>query len=120
MNKIAEANHPMAKVSLKDSVIIFKNIKNKQTEKAKEFLNKLLKREVSIDGRYYDETTREILSLIRDVENNAEAKGLNTDKLYIKEGIVGKQFRFMLPKSRYSHRGKEAKICRLNMKVEER
>jgi len=120
MKKIAEASKPLARVSLKDSAVIFANIKNKSTKKAKQLLNDLLTQKKSIDGKYYTKASKEILTLVEDAEKNAEAKDLNVDKLFIKEAIVGKAFRFMLPKSRFSHRGRQAKICRLKMKVEER
>ncbi|MHA1872845.1 MAG: uL22 family ribosomal protein [Candidatus Heimdallarchaeaceae archaeon] len=120
MKKIAEAKKPLARISKKDSKIIFDKIRNKQTKKAKQFLNDILNEKRSIDGRYYTKATKQILELIEDAERNAEAKNLDIDKLFIKEANIGKAFRFMLPKSRYSHRGKEAKMCRLSIKVEER
>ncbi|MCD6226497.1 MAG: hypothetical protein J7J93_01745 [Candidatus Aenigmarchaeota archaeon] len=120
MKKIAEAKKPLARVSLKDSKIIFDKIRNKPTKKAKQFLNDLLNEKISINGKYYTKATKEILDLIEDAEKNAEAKNLDVDKLFIKEATLGKAFRFILPKSRYSHRGKEAKMCRLSIKLEER
>ena len=118
--KVAIASRPLARISLKDSVVLFRHIRNKPVVKAKNFLNELLKEKKNIDGRYFTKASGVILELIEDCESNAEAKGLDIGRLFIRHGQVNKTFGFMLPKSRWSHRGRDAKICQLKIEVEER
>jgi ribosomal protein L22 len=118
--KTSTSSNPMARVSLKDSVKIFNNIRNKPVKKVKNFLNDLINQKRDIDGKYYISASKEILSLIEEAENNAEAQGLDREKIFIKKAIANKSFKYMLPKSRWSHRGRQAKICQLEIILEER
>ena len=118
--KIAVASRPLARVSLKDSATIFENIKNKPTRKAKNFLNELISRKRNLGGRYFTKASKEILSLIEECESNAESKGLDVDRLFVKSCTANKSFGFILPKSRWTHRGRRAKICSLKIELEER
>jgi ribosomal protein L22 len=120
MAKTATASRPNARISIKDSVLILKNIRNKPVNKAKIFLQELIDEKKDIQGKHYTGASKEILSLVEEAETNAESLGLDTEKLFLKEAVANKSFTFMLPKSRYSHRGKKAKICQLNITVEER
>lgn len=120
MKKTVKASRPIARVSLKDSIVIFKQIRNKKLEKAKNLLNDLINQKRSLDGKYYTKTSKEILDLLESAQANAESLGLDTEKLFIKKAVANKSFRFMLPKSRWSHRGKKAKICQLEVELEER
>jgi len=119
-DKIAIASRPMARVSLKDSVVLFKHIQNKPVKKAKNLLNELLSEKKNIEGRYFTKASKEVLRLIEDCEANAEAKGLDTEKLFVRRTQANKTFGFMLPKSRWTHRGRRAKICELKLEIEER
>jgi len=114
------SSRPLARVSLKDSNTIFQKIRNKPIKKSKTLLNQLLDQKINIDGRYFTKASKEILELIEDAEKNADAKGLNTDKLFVKQAVANKSFRYYLPKSRFSHRGRRAKICQLKIIIEER
>lgn len=118
--KTVITSRPLAKISLKDSITLFKNVKNKPVAKAKTMLNELLSEKRKLEGRYFTKASKEILDLIEDCEVNAEAKGLDKEKLFVKNCTASKSFGFMLPKSRYSHRGKRAKICQLKLELEER
>lgn len=120
MTETATASNPTARVSIKDSVKIMKNVRNKPLKKAKAFLNDLINEKRDIDGKHYTGASKAILELIEEAENNAESLNLDKEKLFIKEAIVNQAFRYMLPKSRYSHRGKKAKICQLKISLEER
>ena len=117
--KTAIASRPLAKVSIKDSIKILKHVRNKPVKKAKAFLNGLISEKMDIYGKHYTGASKEILKLIEEAENNAEALGLDTEKLLVKEAVVNQAFRFMLPKSRYSHRGKKAKLCQLKITLVE-
>ncbi len=119
MKKTVTATRPIARISLKDSVLIFKHIRNKPTKKVRAFLEDLINQKRSINGKYYTKASKEILSLIKEAESNAESLGLDTEKLYIKEAVADKSFTFILPKSRWSHRGKRAKLCRLKITLGE-
>lgn len=118
--KTATAKRPIARISLKDSVEIFKEIRNKRASKAKRLLNDLIDQKRDIGGRYFTKASKEILDLIEGAEKNAESQGLNTENLFIKEATANKSFRFFLPKSRWTHRGRRAKICQLSITLEER
>ena len=118
--KIAIASRPLARVSLKDSVVLFRHIKNKPVGKAKTLLNELISEKKNIDGRHFTKAYNEVLNLIKDCESNAEAKDLDTERLFVKKGQANKTFGFMLPKSRWTHRGRRAKICELKLELEER
>ena len=117
--KISIASRPLAKVSKKDSVVLFKHINNKSVKKAKTLLNELLEEKRSINGRYFTKASEEILNLIKDCEANAEAKGLDMEKLFVRHTQTNKTSGFMLPKSRWTHRGRRAKICELKLELEE-
>jgi large subunit ribosomal protein L22 len=118
--KTAVASRPIARVSLKDSVVLFRHIKNKPVSKAKNILNELLDEKSTINGRYFTNASREILDLIEECEANADSKGLDTNKLFVKKTRANKSFGFILPKSRWSHRGRKAKICSLKIELEEK
>ncbi|MEM5793304.1 MAG: uL22 family ribosomal protein [Candidatus Aenigmatarchaeota archaeon] len=118
--KIVVASRPLARVSRKDSATLFRYIRNKPTQKAKNLLNELISRRKNINGRYFTKASKEILDLIKECENNAEAKGLDVERLFVKSAIANKSFSFILPKSRWPHRGRRAKICSLRIELEER
>ena len=120
IKKAASARRPLAKVSRKDSILLFKQLKNRPVAKSKAFLEQLVSRRKNIGGRYYPKLSQEIIALLKDAEKNAEAKGMDPERLFVKTAKVSKIFKFYLPKSRFSHRGKIAKICDLNVEVEER
>ena len=120
MVKIATASRPIARISLKDAVSIFKNVRDKPVKKVKDFLNGLINEKRDIQGKHFTGASKEILSLVEEAETNAESLGLDTEKLFVKEAVANKSFTYMLPKSRYSHRGRRAKLCQLKITVEER
>lgn len=118
--KSATAKKSNARISVKDAIVIFKNIKKKKLEKAKSFLQELINKKKNINKKYYTKASKEILSLLEDVEANAESVGMDTERLFIKRIVANKAFAFMLPKSRWSHRGRKAKMCHLEVEVEEK
>ncbi len=120
MAKTAVAKKPNARISIKDANVVFKKLRRKRLEKAIKFVEELLARKKDIEGKYYTGACKIILELLKDVRNNAEARGLDNEKLYIKRLVANKAFTFILPKSRITHRGRRAKICHLEIEVEER
>lgn len=120
MTKTATASRSIARISLKDAVTILKNVRMKPVNKAKSLLNDLINEKRNIQGKHFTGASKEILSLIEEAETNAESLGLDTEKLFVKKAVANKTFTYILPKSRYSHRGKRAKLCQLEITVEER
>jgi ribosomal protein L22 len=120
MTKTATASRPIARISLKDALTILKNVRKKPVNKVKVFLNDLINEKRNIKGKHFTGASKEILKLVEEAETNAESLGLDTERLLLKSAVANKSFTFMLPKSRYSHRGKRAKICQLKITLEER
>ena len=50
MKQVA-AQRPLARVSLRDSVVIFRRIRNKPLSKVKRFLNDLLEKKININSK---------------------------------------------------------------------
>jgi len=117
MAKTATASRPIARISLKDSIMILKNVRKKPVNKVKALLNDMINEKRSIRGKHYTGASKEILRLVEEAEANAEALGLDTERLFVKEAVANKSFTYMLPKSRWSHRGKRAKLCQLKITV---
>ncbi|MEM5777075.1 MAG: uL22 family ribosomal protein [Candidatus Aenigmatarchaeota archaeon] len=120
MEKIAKSKKSNARISIKDANVIFKKLRRRKLQKSINFVKELLARKKDIKGRYYTGACKVILELLEDVKNNAEAKGLDIEKLFIKRLAANKSFTFILPKSRITHRGRRAKLCHLEIEVEER
>jgi len=118
--KTATASRPIARISIKDAITILKNVRKKPVKKVKALLNDLINEKGNIQGKHFTGASKEILSLVEEAEINAESLGLDTEKLFVKEAIANKSFTYFLPKSRYSHRGKRAKLCQLKITMEER
>jgi len=120
MKKTATAKS-QPRISLKHSIEIAKEIRRKPVNKAINFLNNLIDKKVKLpNGRYHTKAAEEILNLIESAKANAEFKGLNIEKLFIKEFKTNKSFRFIKPKTRFRFRGRQAKICNLEITLEER
>jgi ribosomal protein L22 len=118
--KIAKAKS-QPRISLKHAIVIAREIRNKPLNKALKFLEDLVDKKIKLpNGKYYTKAAEEILSLLKDAKANAEAKALNTEKLFIKEFKTNKAFKFITPKSRWRFRRRQKKICRIEVTLEER
>ena len=117
MAKTATASRPIARISLKDSITILKNVRKKPVNKVKTLLNDMINEKRNIRGKHYTGASKGILKLVEEAEANAEVLGMDTERLFIKEAVANKSFTYMLPKSRWSHRGKRAKLCQLKITV---
>ncbi len=104
--KEARAIVKNAKVSLKKAVVVCKRLKNLNLKKAERFLNELLEQKKSIDGKYYTNVVKVLLKLLKSAKANAERKGMNVDKLYIKviKADKGETFIRPLPKAKFQPR----------------
>mgnify|MGYP000318299505 CR=1 FL=1 len=88
------------RISTKHSVEVCRFLRGMNLQKAKEILRKVIKKEVAIPykrysrdlghkkgigpGRYPEKVCKELLKLLKDVEANAQVKGLNTANLIIR------------------------------------
>ena len=109
-----------ARISLKHSVEIADQIRYKPLGKAIQYVERLIDKKISLpNGKYYTKAAKEFLFLLNNVKANAEAKGLNVEKIRIKELKVNQGYRFIKPKSRARFRGRKAKLCYLEVVVGE-
>ncbi|MGC8812755.1 MAG: uL22 family ribosomal protein [Candidatus Aenigmatarchaeota archaeon] len=118
--KTASAVLEDARVSLKHSVAVCKEIKNKKIEKAKKFLEMLAEKKIDLNGKYYTNAARKILEILKTAEANAKVKNLNPERLFVKIAKADKGRVFTRPKSRWRFRGRKAKVTRIEIKLEER
>ena len=109
-----------ARISLQNAVLICKKLKGKKLSKAKDFLEKLHEKKISLNGKYYTKTVEKFLELLKSAEANAKQKGLDTEKLWIKNIKADKGERVILVKSRFKFRGRRGKSTHLYVEVEER
>lgn len=109
-----------ARISLKHSVAICKELKGKNLSKAKKFLEDLINRKISLEGSYYTNAAKRILELLSSAEANARFKGLAAEKLFVKAAKADKGFSFVKPKSRWRFRGRRAKAATVAITLEER
>jgi large subunit ribosomal protein L22 len=105
-------------VSHKTSQILCKKITGMNLEKAKTLLSNLVSQKHSLEGRYYTNTSKEMLSLLKSAESNAETKGLDTSRLQI-HASSHQGFRFMRPR-RLKMRGTMKKIANVQVVLMER
>ncbi|MFH1237635.1 MAG: uL22 family ribosomal protein [Candidatus Aenigmatarchaeota archaeon] len=70
-------------ISTKSSVIICRVISGMNLIKGKSLLDDLLTGKRNLEGKFYTNTTKEILSLLKSAESNAEFKGLDTTRMII-------------------------------------
>jgi ribosomal protein L22 len=118
--KTATAKEDNARVSLKNSQILCKILKGKKVSKAKKLLEDLIESKRSLKGKYYTKTSKKFLEILKTAEANAKHKDIDTEKLWIKNATANRGRAFILPKSRYGMRGREAKAASIEITVEER
>jgi len=118
--KTATARIEDARISLKHSIVICKELRNKRVERAKTLLEDLINRKISLNGKYHTNAAKRILQALKEVEANAKVKGLNPEKMFIKQIKADKGPVFIKPKSRWRLRGRKAKSTHVIIVVEER
>jgi large subunit ribosomal protein L22 len=101
------------RVSRKNSVVVCRAINKKPLAKGKRLLQCMLDKKESLDGKYYTNTSRSILDLVKSAESNAEFKGLDTGKLFI-HASAHKGFTFRRPR-RLKMRGQRRKIANVQI-----
>lgn len=108
-----------ARISFKHALILCKNLKGKKLAKAKKFLEDLIERKTSIDGKYYPKAAGKFLELLKAAEANAKIKGMNEEKLFIKQIKADKGVRYYRPRSLWHLRGQRIKAVHLMVEVGE-
>ncbi|MBN2094563.1 MAG: hypothetical protein JW727_00800 [Candidatus Aenigmarchaeota archaeon] len=79
----AKACNYNARVSFKNSKFVCRAIKGMDVQKAKKFLEEVLEKKRSINGKYYSSIASEILMLIKSAEKNAEFKNLDLNNIFV-------------------------------------
>lgn len=118
--KTATAKETNARVSRKHSLVLCKTIKGKKTDKAKRLLEDLIVGKRSLEGKYYTKTAKKFLEILKYAEANAKKKDMKIERLWVKNATANKGRTFILPKSRYGLRGREAKSTTIEITLEER
>ena len=76
--KSAKTQGSGLRVSKKASMSVCRAINKKSLQKAKALLSSIAEGSESLDGKYYTNATKEVLSLLESAERNAEASRLQT------------------------------------------
>lgn len=119
--KTASASIESARISLRHSVVICKELRGRKLEFAKRFLENLIDRKAKLSNRKYHPTAaKQILEILESAENNAKQKGLTEEKLFIRKIKADQGYTFIKPKSRWNLRGREAKATTLVVELGER
>ncbi len=71
------------RISTKHSVTVCRILSGMNMMKGKRLLENLVAKKSDLDGKYYTNTAKEMLALLKSAESNAEFKGLDTEKLII-------------------------------------
>lgn len=114
----AAVNGRAVNISNKSSVIVCDRIRGKSLEGAKKMLERVLEMKESIDGKYYTNTVKEILRLLKSVESNAEFKGLDAQKMII-HASAHEGYRFYRPR-KFKMRRTMKKITHVQIVLEQR
>lgn len=69
---IAKACSHNVRISIKNAKPVCKSVRGLKLERAKKFLEDVLKEKKNINGKFYSKTTREVLNIILSAEKNAE------------------------------------------------
>jgi large subunit ribosomal protein L22 len=118
--KTASASIENARISPKHSVAICSELRGKKLQYAKNFLESLIDKKISLSGKYHPTAAKQILEILESAEVNARQKGLDVEKLFIKKIKADQGFAFIRPKSRWHFRGRKAKSTTLLVELRER
>ncbi|NIO23272.1 MAG: hypothetical protein GTN38_04575 [Candidatus Aenigmarchaeota archaeon] len=95
--KSARAYGRALRISAKSSGVVCKAISGRNLAKGKELLQDLIEQRRDLDGKYYTNSSKGILNVIRSAEANAEFKGLDPNRLII-FASAHKGFTFVRPR----------------------
>jgi len=105
-------------ISRKSSVLVCKKVTGMRSDKAKQLLNNMINQKQSLDGKFYTNISKEMISLINSAEKNAEDKGLDTEKLHI-HASAHKGFGFFKPRG-WKRKKKKKKTANLQIVLVQR
>ncbi len=106
------------RISPKSSVIVCRAINRLNFKKGKGLLTRVAGGKESLEGKYYTNTTKAILDLLKSAESNADFKGLTKEKLII-HASAHKGFGYMRPR-KFKARRQQRKITNVQIVLQER
>ncbi len=106
------------RISTKSSIMICRKISGLTLKKAKRLLERLLTETQSIDGKYYTNSASEILELLKSAEGNAEFKGLDQSRIFVKAS-AHEGFTFWRNR-RFKMKRMQRKVSNIQIVLEER
>ncbi len=116
--KCAKAYGRGLRISTKSSVIVCRKITGMNLQKGKSFLEALLNKKASINGKHYTNISSELLSLLTSAENNAEFKGMDTERMII-HASAHRGFTYYTPRNAKRRREKR-KMTNIQVVLEQR
>lgn len=116
--KSARAYGRYLRVSDRNSRVLCSRITGMSLTKGRRLLSDLAAQKRSLKGKYYTNTAKEIVELLGSAQANAEAKGLDPDKLLI-HASAHRGFTF-LRNRRFQKRGQSRKVCNLQIVLVQR
>ncbi len=105
-------------ISSSSTAVLCRAVSGMRLERGKALLQDLLDQKRSLSGKYYTNTTRQVLNMVRSAESNAEIKGLDTEKLHI-HASAHKGFTFYRPRG-WKRRREKRKSTNLQVVLEAR
>lgn len=106
------------RISTKSSVKVCKAITNTSAAKAMNLLQNLLIEKVTLNGKYYTKTVGEMIGLLKLAESNAEAKGLDPERMVV-HASAHQGFTYSTPR-RFKLARRQAKMTNLQIVLEDR
>ncbi len=109
-----------AKISLKDSRIICKQLKNKKVSKSKNLLQGMIDKKRNLNGKYYTNAAKKILEILVNAEANAAEHHMEKERMFIYNIKADKGRTFYRPRTGLRRRGERAKMTHIEVTVGEK
>jgi len=106
------------RISTKSSTIVCRAISGKNLAKGKRLLRDLIEQKRDLEGKYYTNSSKGILNILRSAEANAESKGLDLNRLII-FASAHKGFTFIRPR-RLKMRRTRRKMTNIQMVLQQK
>jgi large subunit ribosomal protein L22 len=105
------------RVSRKNSTQVCREISGKPLLKALSLVQRLIDCKQSLDGKYYTNSSKEILNLLKSAQANAEFKGLEAERMVVMAS-AHQGFRFFRPR-RFKMRRQRRKVTNIQVVLQE-
>lgn len=102
------------RISTRHSIEICRALRGKNLQKAKAMLQDIAAGRASLDGKFYTNAVREMISLLHSAEANAKSKGLDVNKLIVMASAT-KGFTFSRPRSRRKLAGQTGRMTNVQI-----